>query len=125
MTTTPQSRIGLTPLQLSITHALASGVSISAAAQSKDISRTTIHGWKKTIPEFAKAIEEATQSYIETLRDQTHDLSRKALAFVDAIIDDVAAPLSIRLKAALAVLNRKQWDLPANIGPPGHEHFDQ
>ena len=118
----------LSPVQAQVALSLASGASISTAAQSADLSRTTIYSWLQNEPNFSAAVEQAKSEFVLTLRDQLRDAAAKALATIIAIMDDPKAPASVRLKASLAILNRPQfpsqgWNLPEKIGEPNQEGF--
>ncbi|MCC6367014.1 MAG: SEC-C domain-containing protein, partial [Bryobacterales bacterium] len=63
---------------------------------------------------------------VATLRDRIRDLSAKAINTLDSLLDDPSVHASVRLKAALAVLNRPHfpdqgWHLPEKINQPGKE----
>jgi transposase-like protein len=114
---------GLSPAQLQVASALASGASISKAARTCNIGRTTIYTWINTIPLFAQTIRAASSDAALQLSDQIHDTALDAISTISALINDPAAPPSVRLRAALAVLNRpsfpdKGWALPFPIGTP-------
>lgn len=115
----------LTPLQMSVASALASGHSISTASRQTGAGRTTIYTWLKDVPSFSKACHEAKQWCIDSLRDQLHDLTRKALDTIEAILEDPKTSASLRLRAALAVLHRAQWNVPEQIRTPEQENIDK
>jgi transposase-like protein len=111
----------LSPAQAQVALSLASGASVTHAAQSAGVGRTTVYEWRKHNPDFSSAIDQAKAEYAATLRDQLRDLSVKALSTLEALLDDPKTPASVRLKAALAVLNRPRfpkqaWNLPEKIG---------
>ncbi|MBI4902342.1 MAG: SEC-C domain-containing protein [Acidobacteria bacterium] len=112
----------LTPAQAQAALSLASGASISHAAHSAGVVRSTLNLWLKNI-DFANIVEEAKQEFIENLRDQLREASQKALNTIIAILDDPVAPSGVRLKAALAVLKRPHapdagWQLPVPLESP-------
>jgi transcriptional regulator with XRE-family HTH domain len=101
----------------------ASGLTLTEIAAIAGVSRQTIYNWRED-PNFHRAATACTKEYVDTLRDQLLTLSRKALARIEAILDDPNASHTIALKAALAILNRPQfpapgWNLPVkNIEVP-------
>ena len=106
--------------QLRVAAALAQGMSVSAAARDAGIHRTTIHHWQRTSEDFRAAIEEARAEFVESLRDELRDLSYAAIRALQDLISNPNTPPSVRLKAALAVLERPQfpkrgWNLPERI----------
>ena len=107
----------LSPAQAQVALSLASGASVTQAALSAGVGRTTVYEWRKSIPEFSEAVDQAASEYADTLRDQLRDLAAKALSTLESILDDPKASPSVRLRAALAVLNRprfpkREWALP-------------
>jgi hypothetical protein len=110
----------LTPIQAQVVAALAKGQTITAAAREAGIHRTTIHHWHRTEPAFKTAVEGAQSEYVAALNDEMRELSASALSTLRSLLADPAAPPAIRLRAALAVLQRPKfpdqgWSLPARI----------
>ncbi len=106
----------LPPAQAQVVAALAKGQTITAAAAEAGIHRTTIHHWLRTEPDFKTAVETAQREHISSLNDEMRALSALALAALRSLLEDPSTPPSIRLKAALAVLQRenlpnKTWSL--------------
>jgi transcriptional regulator with XRE-family HTH domain len=101
----------------------ASGLTLTEIAGIAGVSRQTIYNWRED-QNFHRAATACTKEYVDTLRDQLLTLSKKALARIEAILDDPKTSHSVALKAALAVLNRPQfpepgWSLPVkNIEVP-------
>jgi hypothetical protein len=127
----PQIKVdGLTPAQVQVASALASGASISKAAALTQTGRTTIYTWIKTVPKFAAVVEALTIESTQTLRDKLHDFSAEAIDTVGAMMSHERASCSVRLRAALAILNRptypeKGWALPFPVGTPSEVHNRQ
>jgi transposase-like protein len=119
----PRVSASLSPVQAQVALSLASGASITQAALAAGVGRTTIYEWRKNIPEFSAAVEQAAYDYTESVRDQLRTVSAKALTTLEQILDDPAASPSVRLRAALAVLNRPRfpkgdWALPGRACTP-------
>ena len=107
-----------TPQQVIVIQALAAGSNVTAAAALAGVSRPTIYSWINSDTEFQKALAYAQQEWALTIRDRMQALSAKALDTLEEIIANPKASPSVRLKAALAILNRPQfpkpdWNLPA------------
>jgi hypothetical protein len=107
---------GLAPLQAQVAAALASGATVSAVAAQTDVHRSTIHNWLKE-PAFRQAVDQARKDYAESLRAQLAELSGLALDTIRQVLTDPKTPASVRLRAAMAVLERPQypdrgWSLP-------------
>jgi transposase-like protein len=99
---------------------LASGKSVTAAAEEAGLHRSTIHQWLKTDSKFAAAVDSARGEYVETLRDRLRDQAAIAVQAITDLLTSPNTPASVRLRAALAVLERPQfpkpgWNLPERI----------
>src|SRR5581483_5635906 len=78
----------LTPVQVQVLNALAQGATVTAAAESAGLHRSTVHHWLKRQPDFQAALEHAKSEYAATLRDELQVLSRDALSTLRALLDD-------------------------------------
>ena len=111
----------LTTVQQQVVLALAHGATISAAAQSAGLHRATIHKWLATQPAFEQAVQVARAEYALTLRDHMKELSALALDALFTLLTDTQTAPPVRLRAAIAVLERPKfpqaaWSLPEQIG---------
>jgi transposase-like protein len=118
----------LTPIQAQVVLALARGATITAAAAAANLHRTTIYNWLNTHKEFEEAVRQARADYILTLRDELKDLSGTALATLRSLLTDAQTPSAVRMRVALAILERPQfphpsWNLPEYPGSPNEEEF--
>jgi hypothetical protein len=95
----------LTPTQLEVLGALVKGSSVTAAARAAGLHRTTIHHWSRVLPDFRALLQDARNSRAEAVADSLYDLSDKAIDAVRNVLEDQEAPVTQRLKAALAVIN--------------------
>jgi crotonobetainyl-CoA:carnitine CoA-transferase CaiB-like acyl-CoA transferase len=95
----------LTPTQLEVLGALVKGSSVTAAARAAGLHRTTIHHWSRVLPDFRALLQDARNSRAEAVADSLYDLSDKAIDAVRYVLEDKEAPVTQRLKAALAVIN--------------------
>ena len=116
----PAPNSNLSSTQVQVVAALAQGFSVTAAAQEAGIHRTTIHHWLRSDPEFKTAVENAELEFVEALKDQVRELSFGALETLQNLMGDPNTRDAIRLKTALAVLERpsfpnRGWNLPARI----------
>jgi hypothetical protein len=108
------------PVQAKVILALAQGQTITQAAKSAEIHRSTIYEWLNKDPAFGNAVAESRQEYVQTLKDQMTELSALALQTLRSLLEDPKAPAGVRLRAALAILDRPchpdpVWSLPASI----------
>ena len=113
----------LSPVQAQVIAALAQGRTITDAAHDAGLHRTTIHHWFRTQPMFQTAFQEAQREYVETLQDLMRDLAARAVETLRSLLDDPKTPPSVRLRTALAVLERPHfpkpgWHLPERIETP-------
>ena len=118
--TTLISSVTLSPKQLQVAVALAQGHTVSAAAREAGVHRGTIYQWIRTEAEFKAAAGEAKREYVAKLNDDLRELSAHALDTLRSLLDDPSTPPLVRLKAAIAVLERPQfpeqgWSLPERV----------
>jgi len=104
----------LSPKQLQALAALASGDSVSHAAELAEVHRCTIYEWCRHHREFRAALHEARHLHAETLRDQLHQLASSAVSTIQAILEDAKAAPGTRLKAALSVIRAVEAGDPVN-----------
>tara|TARA_R100001163_G_scaffold63030_1_gene54423 strand:+ start:944 stop:1342 length:399 start_codon:yes stop_codon:yes gene_type:complete len=65
---------GLTPPQRRVLEIMATGLSVTAAAQHAKIGRSTIYDWRKSSENFATLMDDAYEQGVDTLED--HALKR-------------------------------------------------
>ncbi|MFN7933985.1 MAG: hypothetical protein U0R19_11695 [Bryobacteraceae bacterium] len=102
----------LTPTQVTVVQALALGATVTAAAKLASVSRPTIYKWKSD-PVFNQAVAYAKQEYAITMHDRMQALTAKAIDKLEEVLDNPKSSPSVILKAALAILNRQNWAIPA------------
>jgi hypothetical protein len=112
----------LSPAQSQVVAALAQGRTVTAAAREADLHRNTIYNWLDD-PGFKTAVEEAQREYVAILSDGMRDLAALALETLRNLLEDPKTPPAVRLKTALAVLQRphfpnRGWHLPERIEEP-------
>ncbi|MBL8175301.1 MAG: SEC-C domain-containing protein [Bryobacterales bacterium] len=93
-----------TPRQADVLEALASGLSVTAAADAAGVHRTTVHHWCRTIPDFRFALEALKQARIDTIRDGMNELVAPSLAILKNVVLDESASPALRIRTALAVI---------------------
>jgi hypothetical protein len=113
----------LSPVQAQVIAALAQGRTATDAARDAGIHRTTIHHWSRTEPLFKTSLQEAQREYVETLQDGMRDLAARAVETLRNLLDDPNTPPAVRLRTALAILQRPHypqpgWHLPERIESP-------
>jgi hypothetical protein len=117
------SDTNLSPVQAQVIAALAQGRTTTDAARDAGIHRTTVHHWRRTEPNFNTSLQEAQREYVETLQDGMRDLAARAVETLRNLLDDPNTPPAVRLRTALAVLQRPHfpqpgWHLPERIESP-------
>ncbi|MBL8174092.1 MAG: SEC-C domain-containing protein [Bryobacterales bacterium] len=98
--------------QIAVLQALAAGMTITAAAAHASVPRPDVYSWFDD-PAFVHAFALGHQEYALTVRDRMLSLSAKALDTLEALLDNPKASPAVLLRAALALLTRKNWNLPA------------
>src|SRR5882724_401691 len=114
------SDAGLSPVQAQVIEALAQGQSVSAAPEKAGLHRTTIHHWIRNQPQFKAAVQTAQSEYAAEVNDSINELAAHALLTLHDLLRDPATPPAVRLKTALAILQRPHapnpgWNLPAPV----------
>src|SRR5260221_3773719 len=110
----------LSPVQAQVIEALAQGQTVSAAAEKAGIHRTTIHHWIRNQPQFKAAVRTAQAEYASEVNDSIHELAAYALLTLHDLLRHPATPHAVRLKTALAILQRPHapnpgWNLPGPV----------
>jgi transposase-like protein len=108
----------LSPLQDQIVAALANGASLSDAAAAAGIHRNTVGNWRRDSALFRAAFAEVHYDRTLLLREDAECLAATAIETIHAILTDPQASPSVRLKAALAILNQISAPLPEPPSAP-------
>jgi transposase-like protein len=95
---------GLSDPQQRAIAAISSGHSTTDAARQLDVHRNTIHYWRRTNPSFRDALTHALYDRALFHREHAEALAPAAIDTIKAILDDPKAAPSVRLRAALAIL---------------------
>lgn len=104
-TTSPSTKFTpLTPLQMQVVQSLASGSSVSAAAEQAGLHRSTIYLWTRSIPGFNEILSSLRQQRASRMIDEIGDLADLAIDTFRHILTDTSAPAAARLKAALEIV---------------------
>jgi transposase-like protein len=108
----PTSQLLLTQSQA--IAALAMGRNISSAARIAGVHRSTVHDWL-TQPAFQSALAEAQHQYFDLHQDELREIAALALDTIRQLLENAELPPALRLRAALAVLDRPLF--PTQIVP--------
>ena len=118
----PPFEVGnLTPIQVQVVAALGEGRSVVRSAAAAGIHRSTIHNWMRSSKEFRDAVNQARDHFFECVNEQLNELSTAALDTLRQLLTSPDTPPSLRLQAALAVLERPGhrdagWQVPQPVG---------
>jgi uncharacterized protein YchJ len=94
----------LTPIQLTVLAWVTRGLSIEEAAKEAELRWPDVIEWKRNIPAFQLALEEALECRTLLNRERAQALSYEALQVLQKLIRDEKASPSVRLRASLAVI---------------------
>ncbi len=108
----------LSPEQAQVAAALAMGSSVTAAATAAGVHRSTVHNWMKDSQTFRDAAQQALADCRQQIQDEMVDLTTLAIKTLRQVMEDPKASPSVRLKAALAMLNRRKWTSPLETLQP-------
>src|SRR5580700_8844143 len=106
----------LTPEQLIVITALSEGLNSTHAAAQAGVHRNTIANWRRNSILFHEALADAQYDRALLVRDQAEDRLDLAFATLDSILNDPKASASVRLKAALYILDKA-------CTPPPPRHY--
>ncbi len=108
-----------TSWQETVLGLLAQGASVVDAMRQVGYSSAAFYKACKRHPEFRIAAGRARNDYRTQVAEEFHDAEAYARSLVDSVMRDEQLPASLRLRAALAILNRKgdHW-LPMSIPAP-------
>jgi AcrR family transcriptional regulator len=116
--TEPPSK--LTPAQITALAALAGGGNVSVAADAAGVHRASIYRWLDDDAEFLAELNRLKAEQRAALAAQVGELTAQALEVVRGVLTDPAVPAAVRLKAAMAVLERAGALEPAPAPGPVH-----
>jgi transposase-like protein len=90
--------------QLAVITALSSGASVTDAAAQAGVHRNTITNWRRNVLAFQHALANAQYDRALYHREKIEAEVDLAIATLHQLLADPATPASVRLKAALTVL---------------------
>ena len=84
---------------------IATGSTISDAADSAKVDRCTVHRWYRDDPLFRAGLSQIRTEVSELIRDQVLSLAGKAVNAIEAALDDNDAKTAINLLKGLRILD--------------------
>jgi len=114
MTPTPD----LSSVQEEVLALVSAGSSAASAAKETGIHRNSVFYWLRTSDSFREAYQQAQYLCAMQLREEAQCRASFAFKAVEQVIRSADSPNALRLKAALAIIDRAATRLPAF---PGHE----
>ena len=105
------SELSLSATRQTVMALMASGSTARAAAAAAGVHRNTIANWLCS-SDFRQALARARYETAVHFREQAESIALDAYVFIRALIADPQAPAAIRLKAALAMIDRAAAPLP-------------
>lgn len=102
----------LAPAQEQVLALLSAGNTIAAAAAAAGVHRNTIAYWRSSSPAFRQALYNAIYEKSLLWREHAEQLVAAAADSLRTILADSAAPAAVRVKAALAILDRASTPPP-------------
>lgn len=94
----------LTPQQLTVISALSSGATTTAAAEEAGVHRNTINNWRRNLRAFQDSLAHAQYDRALYFRERIEAEIDLAIQALHDILADPKTPPSVRLKAALTVI---------------------
>ena len=109
---------GLSPQQLEVIDALSSGANLSDAAAQAGLHRNTIAYWRRNFPRFHVALAHAQYDRALMFRERAEALADLAFETLRGILTDPKASPSVRLKAAIFVIEKAVTPAPPKPDKP-------
>jgi len=105
------SVLPLSATQQTVLAMIASGSNARQAAATAGVHRNTIANWL-CLSEFRQALTLAQYEKAVFLREQAQSVAADAYGAIRALIADPGVPAGVRLRAALAIIDRASAPLP-------------
>jgi transposase-like protein len=102
----------LTPQQLQVIDALSNGASVTDAAAQAGVHRNTVNNWRRNLLPFQYALADAQYDRALLFRERAEALVDQAYATLAALLADPKTPASVRLKAALFLIEKASTPPP-------------
>ena len=95
---------GLSAQQIAVICALSSGATATAAAEQAGVHRNTVSNWRRNDLAFQHAFAHAQYDRALYFREKAEELIDLAIKSIREILADPKTPPSVRLRAALAIV---------------------
>ena len=82
------------------------GATVAAAALAAGVSRPTVYAWFDAVPAFSAELNRARAEQHEAIRGELRGLATAAVRTLRELVESPAVPPAVRLRAALAVLEK-------------------
>ncbi len=102
----PTDSAALSPIQQQVLQLLATGLSVSAAADTAGVHRNTIANWRRNSPGFIREYNALFYEQSLLWRDGLQALTGQALETIRLIMANGSNAPGVRLRAALGVVDR-------------------
>ena len=103
---------GLSAQQILVIDALSNGVTVTEAAAQAGIHRNTINHWRRNDLAFQFAFAHAQYDRALFHRERAESLADQAYSTLEALLADPNTPATVRLKAALYILEKASTPPP-------------
>jgi ribosomal protein L22 len=111
-----QSTMEFSNSKAEVINNLVRGATVTEATRQANVDRTTFYLWLRSDVNFQAELNRAKQERANATRSQMMELAETAVATVREILTNAQASASLRLKAALAVLQGIGSLKPEDIG---------
>jgi transposase-like protein len=99
------NRLEITEQQLKAATMLVNGIRCTDVARDLGVTKATISAWRVK-PEFMRLTEALQVEVVEDMRASLRALRDQAIEVISGIMSDASAPAAVRLKGALAILDK-------------------
>lgn len=118
----PLETTTLSSVQIHAVALLAAGNSITSSAQHAGVHRATLYNWLK-LPDFRAALDEARRDYVAFMHARLREIAELAVDTIRHSLTNPEVSASVKLRAAIAVLDRPLFPKPGAPVPQESEDF--
>jgi hypothetical protein len=108
----------LSTQQFQVIGALSSGANLTEAAAQAGVHRNTVANWRGSSPRFQQALADLESDRAVIFRDRAHQLADLAFDSLREVLTDPKSSPSVRLKAAIFIIQTAMPTVPSKAGKP-------
>jgi uncharacterized protein YecA (UPF0149 family) len=108
----------LSSQQFQVIDALSSGANLTQAAAQAGVHRNTVANWRSSSPQFQQALADLESDRALIFRERAQELAGLAFDSLREVLKDPKASPSVRLKAAIFIIQTAMPSSPSKTQKP-------